>query len=297
VWNQLISNFWVPERVPVANDIPAWRRMSAAEKETTKQVFVGLTMLDTIQATVGAVSLIPDANTDHEQAVLTSIAFQESIHAKSYSTIFSTLCSSEEIDQLFDWAMDNEHLKKKAEIIMKYYDGDDPLKRKIASTLLESFLFFSGFYWPFYLSSRAKLTNSADIVRLIVADESVHGYYIGQKFQQGYSKETPERQTELRNFGIELLLELYEAEIHYTEFLYDDVGVTEDVKKFLKYNANKAFQNLGWDGIFEKDETEVSPEVMAALSLGGENHDFFSGAGSSYKTLKTEEITEEDWDF
>jgi ribonucleoside-diphosphate reductase beta chain len=37
---------------------------------------------------------------------------------------------------------------------------------------------------------------------------------------------------------------------------------------------------------------------MAALSPGGdENHDFFSGSGSSYVMGKHESITDDDWDF
>ena len=109
----------------------------------------------------------------------------ESVHAKSYSTIFSTLCSTAEIDEAFRWSEENLNLQRKAEIVMKYYKGDEPLKRKVASTLLESFLFYSGFYLPMYWSSRAKLTNTADMIRLIIRDEAVHGYYIGYKFQKG----------------------------------------------------------------------------------------------------------------
>jgi ribonucleoside-diphosphate reductase beta chain len=149
------------------------------------RVFTGLTLLDTIQGTVGAVSLIPDALTPHEEAVYTNIAFMESVHAKSYSSIFSTLASTKEIDEAFRWSTENANLQKKAQIVMDYYQGDDPLKRKVASTLLESFLFYSGFYLPMYWSSRAKLTNTADLIRLIIRDEAVHGYYIGYKFQKG----------------------------------------------------------------------------------------------------------------
>ena len=152
------------------------------------RVFTGLTLLDTIQGTVGAVSLIPDAITPHEEAVYTNIAFMESVHAKSYCSIFSTLCSTKEIDEAFRWSEENPNLQTKAEIVMDYYQGDDPLKRKVASTLLESFLFYSGFYLPMYWSSRAKLTNTADLIRLIIRDEAVHGYYIGYKYQKGLEK-------------------------------------------------------------------------------------------------------------
>ena len=194
VWDRLTGNFWLPEKVPVSNDIPSWNTLTDHEKQLTMRVFTGLTLLDTIQGTVGAVSLIPDAVTPHEQAVLTNIAFMESVHAKSYSSIFSTLCSTSDIDDAFRWSEENPNLQRKAHIVLEYYRGDDPLKRKVASTLLESFLFYSGFYLPMYWSSRAKLTNTADMIRLIIRDEAVHGYYIGYKFQRALAEETEERQ-------------------------------------------------------------------------------------------------------
>lgn len=297
VWNRLTSNFWLPEKIAVSNDLKSWNNLTEPERELTKKIFAGLTTLDTIQATVGAVSLMPDAVTPHEEAVYTNIAFMESVHARSYSNIFSTLASSSEIDEVFRWATENEEIKKKAEIVLKHYDGNDPLKRKIASTLLESFLFYSGFYWPFYLSSRSKLTNTADIIRLIVRDEAVHGYYIGYKFQQAYNKLSDSEQADYQGFAVELMFDLYENEIQYTQDLYDEVGLTEDVKRFLRYNANKAFQNLGFASIFPADETQVSASIMSALTLGGENHDFFSGGGSTYSMGKKAETTDDDWEF
>ncbi|KAM9861972.1 class 1b ribonucleoside-diphosphate reductase subunit beta [Leucobacter sp. BZR 635] len=298
VWNRLVNNFWLPEKVPLSNDVQSWATLTPDEQLLTMRVFTGLTLLDTIQGTVGAVSLIPDASTPHEEAVLTNIAFMESVHAKSYSSIFSTLASTQEIDDAFRWSNENVALQKKAQIIVDYYEGDDPLKRKIASTLLESFLFYSGFYLPIYWSSKAKLTNTADLIRLIIRDEAVHGYYIGYKYQKAVEKETPERQEELKEYTLALLYDLYENEILYTQDLYDPVGLTEDVKKFLHYNANKALMNLGYDPMFPKEMTDVNPAILSALSPNAdENHDFFSGSGSSYVIGKAEATEDEDWDF
>lgn len=298
VWNRLTSNFWLPEKVPMSNDIPSWATLSSSEQLLTMRVFTGLTLLDTIQATVGATSLIPDAITAHEEAVYTNIAFMESVHAKSYSSVFSTLSSTQEIEDAFRWSEDNPYLQKKAEIVLGYYRGDDPLKRKIASTLLESFLFYSGFYWPMYLSSRAKLTNTADLIRLIIRDEAVHGYYIGYKFQLAFNEESAERQAELKDYAYSMLMELYENEIKYTAELYDEVELTHDVKKFLHYNANKALMNLGFDALFPKEVCDVNPAILSALSPNSdENHDFFSGSGSSYVIAKHEATEDEDWDF
>jgi ribonucleoside-diphosphate reductase beta chain len=298
VWNRLTSNFWLPEKVPLSNDIQSWATLTEDEKQLTMRVFTGLTLLDTIQGTVGAVSLIPDALTPHEEAVYTNIAFMESVHAKSYSSIFSTLASTPEIDAAFRWSIENPNLQKKAKIVMDYYRGDDPLKRKVASTLLESFLFYSGFYLPMYWSSHAKLTNTADLIRLIIRDEAVHGYYIGYKFQKGLEQETEERRQELKDYTFALLYDLYENEVKYTQDLYDPVGLTEDVKKFLHYNANKALMNLGYEPMFPKEMTDVNPAILSALSPNAdENHDFFSGSGSSYVIGKAVATEDEDWDF
>ena len=298
VWNRLVNNFWLPEKVPLSNDVQSWATLTPDEQLLTMRVFTGLTLLDTIQGTVGAVSLIPDAITPHEEAVYTNIAFMESVHAKSYSSIFSTLCSTGEIDDAFRWSTENQNLQKKAQIIIDYYEGDDPLKRKVASTLLESFLFYSGFYLPLYWSSRAKLTNTADLIRLIIRDEAVHGYYIGYKFQKALENETEERRQELKDYTFSLLFDLYENEVLYTQDLYDPVGLTEDVKKFLHYNANKALMNLGYEPMFPKEMTDVNPAILSSLSANAdENHDFFSGSGSSYVIGKAVATEDEDWDF
>ena len=317
VWERLTGNFWLPEKVPVSNDIPSWNTLTGAEKQLTMRVFTGLTLLDTIQGTVGAVSLIPDAITPHEQAVYTNIAFMESVHAKSYSNIFSTLCSTVEIDEAFRWSEENTNLQRKAEIVMEYYKGDEPLKRKVASTLLESFLFYSGFYLPMYWSSRAKLTNTADMIRLIIRDEAVplvpaDGQRTGgatavapladraldDLYQRGLAFVDEAKRQELKDYTYELLFELYDNEVEYTQDLYDQVHLTEDVKKFLRYNANKALMNLGYESLFPRDETDVNPAILSALSPNAdENHDFFSGSGSSYVIGKAVVTEDEDWNF
>jgi len=298
VWNRLTANFWLPEKVPISNDIQSWASLKEHERTLTMRVFTGLTLLDTIQGTVGSMSIMPDARTPHEEAVITNIAFMESVHAKSYSSVFSTLCSTDDIEEAFRWSEENEHLQNKGRIILDYYRGDDPLKRKVASTLLESFLFYSGFYLPMHWSSRAKLTNTADLIRLIIRDEAVHGYYIGYKYQLALAEQPQDRQEELKEYTYDLLMELYNNECKYSADLYDEIGLTEDVKKFLQYNGNKALMNLGYDPLFPKETAEVNPAILSALAPdANENHDFFSGSGSSYVIGKHEATTDEDWSF
>jgi ribonucleoside-diphosphate reductase beta chain len=298
VWNRLTGNFWLPEKVPLSNDIPSWATLTPQEQQLTIRVFTGLTLLDTIQNGVGAVKLMADAITPHEEAVLSNVSFMEAVHARSYSSIFSTLCLTPDVDDAYRWSEENEFLQRKSTLIMEQYASDDHLKKKVASVFLESFLFYSGFYLPMYWSSRAKLTNTADLIRLIIRDEAVHGYYIGYKFQRALVRLSDTRKQEIKDFAFDLLLELYDNEAKYTEELYDGVGLSEDVKKFLHYNGNKALMNLGYEALFPPEACKVNPAILSALSPNAdENHDFFSGSGSSYVIGKAVATEDDDWDF
>lgn len=302
VWHRMTSNFWLPEKVPLSNDKKSWGQLTPAEKSAVKKTFAGLTLLDTIQGTVGAPTFIGLAGvTPHEEANYTFIGAMESIHAKSYSSIFSTLCSTSEINEIFRWAEENEELQRKAKFVLEDYreaneEGGElgDAWAIISSVFLESFLFYSGFYVPFKLASQGRLTNTADIIRLILRDEAVHGYYLGYKFQTRFPKEFRDA---LEPHVTRYLTDLYDNECAYAQELYDEVGWTENVKTYLRYNANKALQNLGYDPLFSVEETRVEPSILSSMTPdANESHDFFSGSGSAYVMGTVEETDDEDWD-
>jgi len=288
VWDRLTSNFWLPEKVPVSNDLASWAKLSQEDKRLVKDVFGFLTLLDTFQSTFGIQALQDAADTDHMEAVLNNIAFMEAVHAKSYSTIFSTLCSSQEIDDLF------RDIPNRPEIaaLHQFFHGmvEDDSTKFIASVLLESALFYTGFYLPLKLASEGKLTNTADIIRLILRDEGVHGYYIGYKAQK-----INEYTSEIFDSCI---VEFFTLGLNYLSAQYGGTRYHEEVVQFFKYNLNKAAVNLGCEPVFPVDTIDVPAAILAALDPGtGETHDFFSGSGASYVIGKAEETTEEDWSW
>ena len=294
-WEKLTEQFWLDTRIPLSNDLDDWRGLSEEEKELVGHVFGGLTLLDTIQSESGMAQLKKDVRTAHEEAVLNNIEFMESVHAKSYSSIFSTLNTKSEIDEIFHWTNTNEFLQKKAEIINEIYKTGTPLQKKIASVYLETFLFYSGFYTPLHYLGNNKLPNVAEIIKLIIRDESVHGTYIGYKFQLGFNQLPENEQQELKDWMYDLLFTLYENEEKYTELLYDGIGWSEEVKTFLRYNANKALMNLGQDPLFPDTANDVNPIVMNGISTGTSNHDFFSQVGNGYLLGTVEAMSDDDY--
>lgn len=294
-WEKLTEQFWLDTRIPLSNDLDDWRTLSAIEQDMIGKVFGGLTLLDTLQSQDGVEVIRGDIRTQHEEAVLNNIQFMESVHAKSYSSIFSTLNTKAEIEEIFAWTNSNELLQNKAQKINDIYTNGTGLQRKAASVMLESFLFYSGFYAPLWYLGNNKLANVAEIIKLILRDESVHGTYIGYKFQIGYNQLPEDQQEELKNWVFQTIYELYMNESKFTQEIYDKLGWTEKVKVFIRYNANKALQNLGFDPLFPDTADDVDPIVMNGISTGTSNHDFFSQVGNGYLLGAVEAMEDQDY--
>jgi len=94
------------------------------------------------------------------------------------------------------------------------------------------------------------------------------------------------------------LNELLKNEFSYTEEVYSEIGLVEDIKTFVKYNANKSLQNMGF-GIYFEDAlvNDVNPIVMNGISIETANHDFFSQVGAGYLMGEAEEMSEDDYEF
>ena len=68
----------------------------------------------------------------------------------------------------------------------------------VASVFLESYLFYSGFFYPLYLAGQGKLTASGEIINLIIRDESIHGVFVGILAQQIFAELSVEEQQEVQ---------------------------------------------------------------------------------------------------
>jgi ribonucleoside-diphosphate reductase beta chain len=299
-WNQNIMQFWTDDEIPLSDDKMSWMELSPAERDTYKKVLGGLTLLDTVQGGIGMPKIMEHVDGLQRKAVLGFMGMMEQIHAKSYSSIFTTLAATEEIDEIFKWVENNPHLQTKASIISRYYQNihtsKDLYMAMVASVFLESYLFYSGFFYPLYLAGQGKMTSSGEIIDLIVRDESIHGLYVGVLAQEVYQQLSVEEQVAVKDELFALLNQLHENEEAYTESLYTGIGLTEDVQAYVRYNANKALMNLGLDPLFP--EEEVNPIVLNGIRTHTKQHDFFSKKGNGYvRTIHVEPLTDDDFFF
>ena len=298
-WDQNVKQFWLPEEVPISKDLKSWSELNTDEKKLYKRVLAGLTLLDTKQANDGVPSMMSLTEDFQRKAVLSFMGTMEEIHAKSYSSIFTTLLSTEEINELFQWIEDEPTLQRKAELVLAQYKNTTNPKNlylsMVTSVFLESFLFYSGFFYPLFLAGQGKMVSSGEIISLILRDESLHGKYIGLLAQEIYDEFDEETKLEVNAKRDEIRDALMENEENYTRLIYEGTGLEEEVINFLKYNANTAMNNLGFDAVYEVEP--INPIVLNGLSTETKTHDFFSTKGNGYQKGVYEELEDEDFDF
>lgn len=296
-WEQNVKQFWLPEEISVSKDLKNWNELSERERTLYKRVLAGLTLLDTKQGNNGIPSMMSLTENFQRKAVLSFMGTMEEIHAKSYSSIFTTLLSNREIDELFDWIETEETLQRKAELILEQYENTKDEKSlylsMVTSVFLESFLFYSGFFYPLFLAGQGKMVASGEIISLILRDESLHGKYIGLLAQEKYNAFSDEVKKELDEKMYEIFNKLMENEINYTKLIYAESGMENEVINFLKYNANRALENLGFDNYYEVET--INPIVLNGLSTETKTHDFFSTKGNGYQKGIYEELEDEDF--
>lgn len=298
-WDQQWQQIWFPEEIAVSKDLKQWKDFE--HQDTYKKVLGGLTLLDTIQTNIGMNEIAKYMPDFQEKAVLTVFGSFEAIHAQSYSYIFTTLCTNAETNEVFEWVQENEFLQYKATRIADIYnsieegDNESLYKALVASVMLESFLFYSGFFYPLYLGGQGTLRNASEVISLILRDESIHGVAVGYFAQNIFRTFTKEKQDELTVWIYELLLDLYNNETKYTDDLYAETGLSPDVKAYVRYNANKALQNLGLPSMFP--EEPVNPIVMNGILNEGSTYDFFSQKGATYAVGTVVEITKNTFNF
>ncbi|GEM87210.1 class 1b ribonucleoside-diphosphate reductase subunit beta [Meiothermus granaticius] len=301
-WDQNVRQFWVDEEIPLADDKLAWTTLNRAEQRAYEEVLAGLTLLDTLQGGVGMPQMVQWVPGLQAKAVLSFMGAMEQMHAKSYSSIFSTLCTSERIEQLFDWVRHQPELQAKLGLIHQAYtsvqDEASLYRAMAASVLLESYLFYSGFFYPLYLAGQGRLTSSGEIISLIIRDEAIHGVYVGLLAQDLLNRMGEREQAQAQGEVLRLLERLEALEARYTEALYGEVGLEEAVRTFSRYNADKALMNLGLEPFFQVEAQAVNPVVLAGLRTETKHHDFFSTKGNGYiKTTRVEPLSDLDFYF
>ncbi|WP_135229024.1 ribonucleotide-diphosphate reductase subunit beta [Deinococcus fonticola] len=296
-YEKYTSQLWFPDEIPLTNDALVWQALGDEERWTYIHASAGLNALDTLQGEVGMPALRGLVDGHIRKATLQFQGMMEDVHARSYSLINKTFLSASEEREVFEWVRTQPHLQFKIATIQAVFGDPDvsPVglwKKLTVSCMLETALFYSGFFYPLYLAGQGRMVAAGEIFNLIILDEALHGVYVALLAQEQYAALNPAEQTYARAWYEDTLQILYRNELAYTELLYAGVGLTADVKTFIRFNFNVLADNLALPRSFPDEE--INAVIQNGIRAGGTTHDFFSAKGSSYSKISVEPLTDDD---
>lgn len=297
-------NAWVTDRVNVTGDRVSWTKLSPEQQLAFVRTFVILQRIDAEQGLIGMDIVTDRVRDTYVAAVLRYQTGMEIVHSESYSRQLATFVSTQYEEEVTKWADESKEVNDVIGFLIEEMIRVDELEEDelvaeslllAMSTVLESFLFFLLFYYPLYLADvENRMTRCAEVIRLILRDESTHGAFSGYVYVRNSKEMTDEQKVKCQTLVENFISDLYNRTDALLDVVYGSVPeIIEDIKRFANYNFNRTLQNLGYAAVFGKEETTFHPAIEAEVKNGLDvTHDIFSMTGNVYFMMKSDPYAE-----
>ena len=291
LYRTMLNNFWIPEEISLHEDIKQFPYLTEGERNAFDKIISFLNFLDSVQS-----ENLPNLSryiTAPEVASLLNIqAFQEEIHAQSYSYILDTVTNPVTRDAIYDMWREDEHLLKRNEFIAGIYQAFNEaptthhfLKAIMANYILEGIYFYSGFSFFYTLARQGKMTATSILFKYINRDEVTH-LVLFQNILKELKKEnpdlfTPELEEELRDMmriGVE-------HEIAWGQYVTNNqiLGLNDTlIENYIKYLSNLRLKAIGLEPLYPEIITHPMAWIDNFSSLNATKTDFFEAKVTNY---------------
>jgi ribonucleoside-diphosphate reductase beta chain len=290
---------WLPEEVPLADDVKDWHRnLSAAERNLLTQIFRFFTQSDVEVNNCYMTHYAKVFKPTEVRMMLAAFANMETVHIAAYSHLLDTIGMPEtEYSAFLHYA----EMKAKYDY-MKQFGVNT--KADIAKTLAvfgaftEGLQLFASFAILLNFPRFNKMKGMGQIVSWSVRDETLHTNSIIRLFRE-FIQENPEIWTE--EFQRQLYVACSTIVEHEDAFidLAFELGAIEgltgaEVKRYIRYIADRRLGQLSLQPIYR---IEKNPLPWLDDMLNGVEHtNFFENRATEYSKAATEGSWEEAFD-
>lgn len=256
-----VANHWVPDEVPMQDDIKQWNQDELTEKER-KLVEWNLGFFSTAESLTGnniVLSIYDHVTAPECRQYLLRQAFEEAIHTHMFVYCCDTLgLDSNYIFGMYDrvpsikekdrFVVDlTKTVNKEGFSIDTEKDGRSFLKDLIGFyVIMEGIFFYGGFASMLYLKRQGKMKGLGEQFEFTLRDEGLHVAF-GIDLINQIKEENPEFwNRKFKNEIRDLILEAYKLEDIYIEECNDGVlGLTRNsLKEYIQYITDRRLKQL-----------------------------------------------------
>lgn len=284
LYRNMLNNFWIPEEISLFDDIKQFKNLTNGERNAFNKIISFLNFLDSIQS-----ENLPNISrfiTASEVCSLLNIqAFQEEIHAQSYSYLLDTTTDPISRESIYDEWRNDKNLFERNKYIASIYERfnvdnslDNFIKVLMANYILEGIYFYSGFSFFYTLARRGKMTSTSTILKYINRDEITH-LVLFQEIIKELQKEQPQIFTnELKEELRDMMKIGVENEIAWGQYVTNNeiLGINNElIEKYIKYLSNLRLRAIGLEILYPEIISNPMEWIESFSNINNTKTDFF----------------------
>lgn len=288
--------FWGEWEASLQSDVNQWQsgEITDAEKDHITQILRLFTQSDEAVGGAYVDVFLPRIKNNEARMQMLSFAHRETIHQRAYALLNDTLGFP---DSEYTAFLDFTVMAEKMEFMQEFDpDTERGFGLALAKTVMnEGVSLFSAFAQLLNYKRReagAKMLGMCEIVEWSIRDETIHVEGMSEVFRQ-YCEEKPHIVDDDFKFNIyEMYRQCIKLEDEFIDLSHRLGGNTaltaEDLKKYIRFIADRRLQQLGLKGIFG---VPVNPLGWIDNIVSGDNQKaFLEGNVTDYnaKGLKGE---------
>ena len=300
-----VASFWTPEEVSFQDDLRDLEKLTAGERHFINHVLAFFAnseamINENLASRFYNEILIPEA-----RCFITMQMLNETIHAETYALQIETYVpDQEEKDKLFNAIENVPCIRKKAEWVGKWLNGDQNLLTRLIGFGLVEGLFFAGSFCAiYYFRKRGMLPGLALSNDWIARDEGMHFSFSALLFKtidearaNGTLNDTMIKDLDLVKGQVtqeEFTTIVEEAVVIEQEFIRDALPVdligmnAELMSQYVEAVADRIADLFGFERVFN---TENPFDFMRALDVQGVTN-FFEKRVSEYQRPTDRELS------
>lgn len=255
-WLQHEQAHWLHTEVPMLEDVKDWKnKLDDKEKHFLTQIFRFFTQGDISVAGGYVKNYLPVFPQPEIRMMLLGFAAREALHIAAYSHLIETLGMPESTYNEF---LEYSAMKEKHDYVESFISQDEnTIAQQIAvfSAFTEGMQLFSSFIMLLNFPRHGKMKGMGQIISWSIADETLHSESMIKLFRTFVEENRHIWKDELKSQIYTIATRMVELEDKFIDLAFSMGSMEnlspEDVKKYIRYIADRRLISLGLKGIFK----------------------------------------------
>ena len=255
-WLKHEQSHWIHTEVPMLEDVKDWKkRLTSEEKTFLTNIFRFFTQGDIDVAGGYVNNYLPYFPQPEVRMMLCGFAAREALHVAAYSHLIETLGMPESTYNEF---MQYEEMKAKHDFFAQIAGQDaQTIAQQIAafSAFTEGMQLFSSFIMLLNFPRHGKMKGMGQIITWSIVDETMHAENMIKLFRTYIEENKEIWNDDLKGRIYSIAEKMVELEDTFIDLAFSmgamDGLSSEDVKKYIRYIADRRLISLGLKGIFK----------------------------------------------